>query len=173
MPERKNTYQPTHWPQGHDSNDTDGKKHSLLARHKCWYRRLYKEMYSLPNGKEKQQHRTLSPHQLPDVLWEKLGANFFDFDGKKFLQIIGYLSRYLYVLQIKKTTAKVKINGLKHILSMEGSPKVIISELNHLSIVQSLNTSVNSGTWSIQQAHKTTHNQMGRWKGQSRQWNKE
>ena len=72
-------------------------------------------MYSMPNDKEEQQHRTTLTSPGTSSQWEELGADFLYFDGKKFLLIIDYFSKYLYVPQMKKTTAEATINRLKHI----------------------------------------------------------
>ena len=64
----------------------------------------------------------LLPHSVPDGPWEKLGMDYFDFDGKKFLLLIDYFSKFMYVEEMRTSTAKATINKLKKIFSIEGSP---------------------------------------------------
>ena len=54
--------------------------------------------------------------------------DYFDFDGKKFLLLIDYFSKFMYVEEMRTSTAKATINKLKKIFSIEGSPEVLISD---------------------------------------------
>ena len=54
--------------------------------------------------------------------------DYFDFDGKKFLLLIDYFSKFMYVEEMRTSTAKAAINKLKKIFSIEGSPEVLISD---------------------------------------------
>ena len=54
--------------------------------------------------------------------------NYFDFDGKKFLLVIDYFSKFMYVKEIQTSTAKATINKLEKIFSIEGSPQILISD---------------------------------------------
>ena len=67
-------------------------------------------------------------HTFPDGPWMKLGADYFDFDGKKFLLIIDYFSKFMYVEEMRTSTAKATVNKLKQIFSIEGSPHILISD---------------------------------------------
>ena len=68
------------------------------------------------------------PHKIPDGPWKKLGVDYFDFDGKKFLLIIDYFSKFMYVEEMQTSTAKATVNKLKQIFSIEGSPHILISD---------------------------------------------
>ena len=70
----------------------------------------------------------LLPHQVADGPREKIGADFFDFDGRKYLLIIDYFSKYLYIEGMQKTTAERTINKMRHIFSIEGAPQTLITD---------------------------------------------
>ena len=46
-----------------------------------------------PNNKRE----PLLPHTVPDGPWQKVGADYFDFDSKKFLLVIDYFSKFMYI----------------------------------------------------------------------------
>ena len=78
-------------------------------------------------SKPNNSREPLLPHSVPDGPWLKLGMDYFDFAGKKFLLLIDYFSKFMYVEEMRTSTAKATINKLK-IFSIEGSPEVLISD---------------------------------------------
>ena len=70
----------------------------------------------------------LLPHTVPDGPWQKVGADYFDFDGTKYLLLIDYFSKFIYVEEMCTTTAKSTIKKLKTIFSIEGSPNIFFSD---------------------------------------------
>ena len=77
-----------------------------------------------PNNKRE----PLLPHTVPDGPWQKVGADYFDFDGTKYLLLIDYFSKFIYVEEMHTTTAKSTIKKLKTIFSIEGSPNIFFSD---------------------------------------------
>ena len=77
-----------------------------------------------PNNKQE----PLLPHTVPDGPWQKVGADYFDFDGTKYLLLIDYFSKFNYVEEMHTTTAKSTIKKLKTIFSIEGSPNIFFSD---------------------------------------------
>ena len=78
--------------------------------------------------KTKPEERTLLPHKVPDGPWQKIGADFFDFDGKKFLLVIDYFSKFLFVEKVTTTSAQSTINKLCTIFATEGAPQKLITD---------------------------------------------
>ena len=72
--------------------------------------------------KSNNKKEPLLPHEVPDGPWEKIGVDFFDFDGKKYLLVIDYFSKYIYIEEMRKTTAETTINKFRNIFSIEGAP---------------------------------------------------
>ena len=77
-----------------------------------------------PNNKRE----PLLPHTVPDGPWQKVGADYFDFDGTTYLLLIDYFSKFIYVEEMRTTTAKSTIKKLKTIFSIEGSPNIFFSD---------------------------------------------
>ena len=77
-----------------------------------------------PNNKRE----PLLPNEVPDGPQEKIGVNPFDFDGKKYLLMSDYFSKYLYVEEMRKTTAETTINKFRNIFSIEGVPQLPITD---------------------------------------------
>ena len=77
-----------------------------------------------PNNKRE----PLLPHTVPDGPWQKVGADYFDFDGKKFLLVIDYFSKFMYIKEMQTSTARSTITKLKTIFSIEGSPHTFFSD---------------------------------------------
>ena len=50
-----------------------------------------------PNNKRE----PLLPHTVPDGPWQKVGAGYFDFDGTKYLLLIDYFSKFIYVEEMR------------------------------------------------------------------------
>ena len=82
-----------------------------LLPHSVWFYLLYSILFYLSDGP-----------------WQKLGMDYFDFDGKKFLLLIDYFSKFMYVEEMRTSTAKATINKLKKIFSIEGSPDILVSD---------------------------------------------
>ena len=61
---------------------------------------------------------------VPDGSWQKVGTDYFDFDGTKYLLLIDYFKKFIYVEEMCTTTAKSTIKKLKTIFSIEGSPNI-------------------------------------------------
>ena len=91
-------------------------------------RTLLTDVNPVLTSKPNNSREPLLPHSVPDGPWEKLDMDYFDFDGKKFLLLIDYFSKFMYVEEMRTSTAKATINKLKKIFSIEGSPEVLISD---------------------------------------------
>ena len=50
-----------------------------------------------PAYKPDNKRGPIMPHTVPDGPWQKMGTNYFDFNGKKFLLVIDYFSKFMYV----------------------------------------------------------------------------
>ena len=89
-----------------------------------WVQRCSACLATKPN----QKREPLLPHEVPDGPWQKIGADFFDFDGKKFLLVIDYFSKFLFVEKVTTTSAQSTINHLCNIFATEGAPHTLITD---------------------------------------------
>jgi hypothetical protein len=71
----------------------------------------------------KQSHEPLKPTTTPEIPYDKVGCDLFDFEQKKYLMIEDYHSRYFDGIELKSaTTSAVKVNALKATFSSLGIP---------------------------------------------------
>ena len=78
--------------------------------------------------KRNQKREPLLPHKVPDGPWQKIGADFFDFEGKQFLLVIDYFSKFIFVEKVTRTTAQSTINQFRNIFATEGAPQILITD---------------------------------------------
>ena len=55
----------------------------------------------------------LIPHAVPSRPWSKVGTDLFEFQGKYFLILVDYYSKFIEVAQLKHTTSLEIINLCK------------------------------------------------------------
>ena len=56
----------------------------------------------------------MMPHTVPDgQLHENRSMDYFNFDGKKFLLVIDYFSKFMYVEEMRTSTAKANSQTAK------------------------------------------------------------
>ena len=59
----------------------------------------------------------LLPHPIPQHPWEEVGVDYFTLDGKDFLLIVDYYSKYPEVVQMTSRTAQATIAKLKMVMA--------------------------------------------------------
>ena len=69
----------------------------------------------------------LQPHEIPDGPWQKLGMDFFDLQGKCYILICDYFSKFPYMFSCKTSWGSLK-DHLIDLFSNKGYPKEIISD---------------------------------------------
>jgi len=70
----------------------------------------------------------LLPSTLPERAWERIGSDLFQLDGKTFIIVVDYYSRWIEVRPLNPTTSQAAINALKSIMAHHGIPDVIVSD---------------------------------------------
>lgn len=70
----------------------------------------------------------LLPHPVPDRPWERIAADLFHLNGKPFLLIVDYFSKYPEVLQLTDMTAQSVIQKFKAVLARHGIPDILIAD---------------------------------------------
>ena len=78
--------------------------------------------------KTAQRKESLIPSPLPQSPWSKIGLDLLTFEGKQYLAVMDYYSRYLEVIYLPGTTANVVIMKLKGIFARWGIPLELVSD---------------------------------------------
>ncbi|KAK3791836.1 hypothetical protein RRG08_026739 [Elysia crispata] len=74
------------------------------------------------------QHKEpLQPHDIPNETWIKLATDLFHFDGKDFLLVCDYFSKFFEVCKLDLTTSESGIKHLKNIFARHGTPISLVS----------------------------------------------
>lgn len=79
--------------------------------------------YRNNNSKE-----SLIPHEFKFLPWNKVAIDFFHFDGRTYLIVVDYFSKYPEVVQCNNTAAASVIMNLKSIFARHGIPNVLVSD---------------------------------------------
>ena len=66
--------------------------------------------------------------ELPEYPWQKIGTDLFQLNGKTYLVVVDYFSRYPEVRALNSTTSRSIISALKDILSRLGIPETVMSD---------------------------------------------
>ena len=69
----------------------------------------------------------LQPHDIPDGPWQKLGMDFFDFQGKFYILVCDYFSKFPFMYQCKTSWGCLS-DHLIDLFANEGYPREIISD---------------------------------------------
>lgn len=81
-----------------------------------------------------QRHRAsnrrepLRPHAVPDLPWQVVAADIFDFDQKQYLLVVDYYSKYVEVAQLGNMTTAAVVRHLKNIFARFGIPNKFMSD---------------------------------------------
>ncbi|GFS10729.1 endogenous retrovirus group K member 113 Pol protein-like [Elysia marginata] len=63
--------------------------------------------------KPRNQNETLILHNEGNLLWEKIGGNLFELDGKAYLAVVDYYSNFIEIEYLSTTTTVQVIKKLK------------------------------------------------------------
>ena len=78
--------------------------------------------------KAQQRPQPLTPLSLPELQWQRVGTDLFEWKQKHFLIIVDYYSRYVEIAKLQRTTAEEVIAHTKSIFARHGIPEVVISD---------------------------------------------
>lgn len=81
-----------------------------------------------------QRHRVaparepLQPHAVPELPWEVLAGDIFEFRGKQYLLVVDYFSKFVEISHLGNLQSSTVIESLKQMFSRHGIPKKIITD---------------------------------------------
>ena len=61
----------------------------------------------------KQSREPLKPTSPPEIPFEEIGCDLFDFEQKKYLMILDYHCRYFDAIELKSTTTSAVVSAMK------------------------------------------------------------
>ena len=72
---------------------------------------------------------TLAPSSLPERPWEKLGMDLFELDGRTYLLVVDYFSRWIDITDISKDrSSQATVKSLKILFATNGYPDLVVSD---------------------------------------------
>ena len=77
-----------------------------------------------------QQREPLMSHSVPNYAWQKVGADIFTLNGKDYLIIVDYYSKYPEVSTIEYKSASHVVEKFKSVFARHGIPEVLIADNN-------------------------------------------
>lgn len=66
--------------------------------------------------------------ELPDYPWQRVAADLFELNGKHYLVVVDYYSRFIEVCLLKQTTSEAIVADLKSVFARHGIPEVFRSD---------------------------------------------
>ena len=76
----------------------------------------------------KQRSEPLIPTALPELPWQRVGTDLFEFKGKSYVLVVDYYSRFIEVARLNRTTSEEVILRTKGIFARHGIPEVVVSD---------------------------------------------
>ena len=104
------------------------------ARQSVWWPGMSRELEELVKHCPecckvlRQRAQPLMPSVLPDLPWQKVGTDLFEWRQRTFLLIVDYYSRYIEIARLNRATAEEVITHTKSIFARHGIPEVVISD---------------------------------------------
>lgn len=74
------------------------------------------------------QVQRADPSAFPELPWQKVGMDLFEWKKMSYLLIVDYYSRYIEIAKLTKLTAEEVIRHTKSIFARHGIPEVIVSD---------------------------------------------
>ena len=68
------------------------------------------------------------PSILPELPWQKVGTDLFEWRKSIYLLIVDYYSRFIESTKLSRPTAENIINLMKSIFARHGIPEIVISD---------------------------------------------
>ena len=70
----------------------------------------------------------LMPDSFPSRPWERIATDLFELNGKVYLIVTDYYSRWFEIKELRNETFQVVIQALKELFAIHGIPDLIISD---------------------------------------------
>ena len=77
---------------------------------------------------QKQRAQPLITSSFPDLPWQKVATDLFEWKREHYLLIVDYYSRFIEIALLKRTSAEEVIRHTKSIFARHGIPEVVVSD---------------------------------------------
>ena len=77
------------------------------------------------------QPEPLIPSKLPQLPWQNVGTDLFEWNKSSYLLVVDYYSRWIEVSKLKSTTAQEVVKHTISIFARHGIPEVVVSNNGH------------------------------------------
>ena len=74
------------------------------------------------------QREPLTPHKVPLLPWQKLGADIFEYGGNAYLLIVDYFSKYPEVCLLQGKSASAAISHFRTVFARHGLPDILVTD---------------------------------------------
>ncbi|UYV82717.1 K02A2.6-like, partial [Cordylochernes scorpioides] len=81
------------------------------------------QKYSRNNTKE-----PLIPHETGNYPFKKIGVDLFEIEGRKYLGIVDYYTKYPEMFELRSTKAEMVIEKLKEVFARFGVPEIMMTD---------------------------------------------
>ena len=104
------------------------------ARESVWWPGLSVELQEMITNcrvctKERTQHpEPLIPSELPELPFQKVGTDLFEWEKHTYLLLMDYYSRFIEIALLSRPTTAEVINHLKSIFARHGIPEIVVSD---------------------------------------------
>ena len=104
------------------------------ARQSLWWPGLSKEIEELIKNcsecskAQLQRAQPMIPSVLPDLPWQKIATDLFEWKGSNYLLIVDYFSRYIEIAKLSGLSADEVIKHTKSIFARHGIPDTVVSD---------------------------------------------
>ena len=104
------------------------------ARQSVWWPGLSRQLEELVKNcitcvkAQKQRAQPLVTTTFPELPWQKVATDLFEWRKENYLLIIDYYSRFIEIAQLKRTTAEEVIQHTKSIFARHGISVSVISD---------------------------------------------
>ena len=104
------------------------------ARQSVWWPGMAKEIETLVRNcsecckAQRQRAQPVTPTPLPQLPWQKVASDLFEWKQKTFLLIVDYYSRFIEIARLNGSTAEEVVTHTKSIFARHGIPETVVSD---------------------------------------------
>ena len=104
------------------------------ARQSVWWPKISTQLDELVKNCTKcckeqlQRAEPMSQSELPELPWQKVGTDLFEWDKHMFVLIVDYYSRFIEIARLSGESAQEVISKTKSIFARHGLPETVISD---------------------------------------------